>query len=390
MTSNESAHEAATYVPGAEGPNIPELQQAYTQNLNDVQVYIDQCRQAYDDRRNRWPGKTGFHRKAGAAAVPWEGASDQEAHVISEKAGAIVSSMLYAFRRSSIRAFPVSSDDAGRARLVSSFLKWMRDSYIPGFSDQAELAANYLAEKFLAVFYVGWRRKRTRSLQLLDLEAIFEAEPEFGELILDPVNDPLVIQFLQSHWEVNEQRARRALVELRKSGRAFIPIAVSKVDEPRVRALDPASEVFFPAYTRDPQEAPWVHVRELLTPQQILARVSGEGWSKEWADHVIEHYRGIISDDRVHDGTANHAYDPTSGQYRSELIEVVYTYQRLVDHEDGAEGDLLHGLASRIHPSSGRRRRRAGLHPEREAGADLRALREARAFGRVVGLSVRC
>ena len=53
---------------------------------------------------------------------------------------------MFSLARAHIRAYPVEIGDAARARVVSSFLKWMRDSYIPRFSEEMELAANNLFE----------------------------------------------------------------------------------------------------------------------------------------------------------------------------------------------------------------------------------------------------
>ena len=49
-----------------------------------LEAYFDLCRTSYDDRRNWWPGKSRDHRKHGADAFPWEGASDTESHVIDD------------------------------------------------------------------------------------------------------------------------------------------------------------------------------------------------------------------------------------------------------------------------------------------------------------------
>ena len=77
---NKSTFEALTYVDAT--PDISALRSAYEQTVNELESYFDLCRTSYDDRRNWWPGKSRDHRKHGADAFPWEGASDTESHVI--------------------------------------------------------------------------------------------------------------------------------------------------------------------------------------------------------------------------------------------------------------------------------------------------------------------
>ena len=77
------ASEALTYL--SKEPDVGALRNAYDQTVTELESYFDQCRNAYDDRRNFWPGKSRDLRKHGADAFPWEGASDMEAHVIEER-----------------------------------------------------------------------------------------------------------------------------------------------------------------------------------------------------------------------------------------------------------------------------------------------------------------
>ena len=71
---------ALTYV--SKTPDVKTLRYAYSKTISDLEYYFDLCRTSYDDRRNWWNGKSRDHRKHGADAFPWEGASDIESHVI--------------------------------------------------------------------------------------------------------------------------------------------------------------------------------------------------------------------------------------------------------------------------------------------------------------------
>lgn len=78
-----------------------------------------------------------------------------------------------ALRRSNVRAYPTEGTDAARAKVVSSFLKWMVSSgYIPRFMQEMELAANYLLERGILISYVGWQAEDRRIIQRLSLDQI--------------------------------------------------------------------------------------------------------------------------------------------------------------------------------------------------------------------------
>jgi hypothetical protein len=79
-----------------------------------------------------------------------------------------------------------------------------------------------------------------------------------------------------------------------------------------------------------------------MTSQEIEGAVTSDGWSQEWADYAIEHLRGVDSSELDTQYTARTA--TPIGRYSergTDLIEVVYAYQRLIDAEDGSEGIYL-------------------------------------------------
>ena len=174
---SDSISKALTFVQNE--PDVKTLRYAYDQTVTELEAYFDLCRTSYDDRRNFWPGKSRDHRKHGSDAFPWEGASDIEAHTIDERVTRLVSLFMSSLNAANIRAFPVGADDTARARVVSSFLKWMVTSgYISRFSKEMELGANYLLERGLLITYVGWHREDRTFLQKLDLNQIGQVNPD--------------------------------------------------------------------------------------------------------------------------------------------------------------------------------------------------------------------
>jgi len=337
---NESLeeHEALTYK--LKEPNVLLLKKAYDTTLNELQGYLDQCRQNYDDRRNYWPGKTRDMRKHGADPFPWEGSSDMEAHVIDERINSYVALFVGAMNRANIRAYPVEVNDVSRARVVSSFLKWMLSSYIPRFKKEMELSANYLLERGLAITYCGWDKQSNTYEQKISLEQIAQASPELAQGVLDGSADEMLTQQLQQAYPAtSNKKAKKALNDLRKTGVAIISVKRNQVNRPMVQTLTPDGDFFFPAYVTDPQRAPYCFWRTYYTPQELLNKVATEGWDQDWVDYVIEHYKGVNILTIEEQNQGRRSINLTDSSYSAEdLIEVIYGYQRLVDYEDGSQG----------------------------------------------------
>ena len=336
--SNTSEEKSLTFA--AKEPNVTVLQKAYDDTLADLEPYFQQCRQNYDDRNNIWPGKTRDLRKHGSDAFPWDGASDSEAHVIDERINSYVSLLMSSMVRANVRTYPVEFGDMARARVVSSFLKWMVSSYIPRFKKEMESSANHLLERGIAVTYVGWQREDRTYLQRLDLQQLAQVDPQLAQAVIDGSADDQLIAMLRSVYpSVTDARAKKALKDLRKKGIAEIPVSRRQVDCPLVQSLTPDGDFFFPSYTTDPQRAPYCFWRTYFTAQELKNKVSTEGWDADWVDYVIEHYRGVNIDTIGQENNTRKSVLWDDMVYEAnELIEIVYGYQRLVDPIDNSEG----------------------------------------------------
>jgi hypothetical protein len=336
---NESISESLTYL--QDEPDIKTLRYAYDQTVTELEAYFDLCRTSYDDRRNYWPGKSRDHRKHGADAFPWEGASDIECHVIDERITRLVSLFMSALKRANVRAFPVESSDIARSKLVSGFLKWMVSSgYIPRFYREMELGANYLLERGVLITYVGWHREDRRFLQKLDINQIAQISPEVAIAIQEGGSDDDLVVLLQATFEgTTAKRAKKALKELRKDGETELPVVRRQVNAPEVKTLAPDGDFFFPPYVTDPQRAPYCFWRTYYTPQELENKVVTDGWDEDFVDYVIEKYRGVNIDSIEREQEGRRSISLTDNAYEAEeLIEITYAYQRLIDEEDGSEG----------------------------------------------------
>ena len=337
--NSDSASEALTYL--SDEPDIRTLNYAYDQTVTELEGYFDLCRDSYDDRRNWWPGKSRDHRKHGADAFPWEGASDIECHIIDERITRLVSLFMASLRRANVRAFPVESSDIARSKLVSGFLKWMVSSgYIPRFYREMELGANYLLERGILISYVGWHQEDRSYKQEIDIEQIAQLSPDIYRAVQSGDRDEELIILMQNTFDgVSEKRAKKALKELRKNGVTNLPIIRRQINAPEVKTLAPDGDFFFPPYVTDPQRAPYCFWRTYYTPQELQNKVSTDNWDEGFVDHIISKFRGVNIDSIEREQEGRRSISLTDNAYEAEeLIEIVYGYQRLIDPEDGSEG----------------------------------------------------
>lgn len=317
-------------------PDIQTLRSAYDNCLLNLDEYFEICNRSYDDRRNIWDGKTTDLRKNGSNAFPWDGASDMEVNVIGERIDAFVSILDQALTRSHIKAFPTSTTSIPRAALVSSFLKWMKSSYIPDFKNQMELGANYLLEKGIMVTYVGWKREKRTFLQDVSLEELAQASPDMAEMIINATDDEMLIDMIvQAFPHMNAKRVNKFLREIRKAGKASIPVPRMSINCPFVQSCAPDGEVLFPPYVIDPQKSPYIFWRTFVTAQELEKKVTSEGWDADWVQGAIEDLRG--KDSYYLDGQKAKRFTNLPVANDDDLVMLVYAYQRLID-EDGAEG----------------------------------------------------
>jgi len=324
----------------ATGPDVGTLRSAYDEAVNELSFYFQQTSQAYNDRRNLWNGKSPDMRKHGADPFPWEGASDTEAHTVNEKINAYVSILMGSLKRANIRAYPVEVGDARSARVLSAFLKWMRSNYIADFYASAERSANYWLEKGLMITHVGWEFADRTFLKTLTLDEIAQASPEFAALFQDEANEPELAAMLQQTFPAMKTgRARRVVRQLRTRGTAEVPFSKQTINRPTTTACAPDADVFFPSWCIDPQQSPYVFWRVFMTSQQLEQAAATKEWNRDWVDFGIEHLRGVDTSQVDRDYSARQQSPQGRSMGReTDLIEVVYGYQRLIDEEDGSEG----------------------------------------------------
>jgi hypothetical protein len=335
----------------ASQPDIRQIKKDYDADVTDLTAYVTQCQDSYNNRNANWVGKNNQLVKSGDDAFPWAGASDTEVRLIEQCITTYVGMMMNALSQSNIRAYPTESSDIKKAGIISSFLKYMQKSYIKGFTLECETAANNLLEKGIAITYVDWEMKSRTHDEEFNLSLIEEVAPDLYELLADESRDKETIAMMTDMFDyVDVKKAKSALKELRDYGVAKIPVAKKDISRPFVETKFADIDIVIPSYVTDVQRSPRVHMRAFLTPQEVENCVTTKGWDAEVAEDLIENYRGFdysgmnqttYSSLRASQSRGGSTYGMNGMVDSKDLIEIVYTYRRLIDEKSGSEGIYL-------------------------------------------------
>ena len=326
-------------------PDIGYLQETYRRTQSELGEWIDRRQRDYDTRNCLWSGKSDDFKKhtdlsATGEVFPFDGASDQEVRLVDETINCMVSMSLNAIRRAQIVATPVESDDIERANVISSFIRWLVNSRMDEFYDQVELGLNHFYEKGMMVHYVYWESQDLKQQQSIKLDEIAQAMPQMAQVIQDGSMDEELSTALKNQFKVSKAKAKGMLRELRKDGETTIPVTRRVINQPRVKALAPDEDVFWPSYCIDPQEAPYVFHVINMTPEQLRSKINTEGWDEEFVDSAIELSQRGESDTPIN----NLRLQEEVIRDDDDTIRIVYCYQRLLDEDDvpGIYCTILH------------------------------------------------
>ena len=316
-------------------PDINYLRDTYRETQSSLGEWIDRRQRDYDVRNCIWAGKSNDFKKYSAnpetgEVFPWAGASDQEIRMVDNQINKCVAMSLNAVRQAHIVATPVESSDIARANVISMFVRWLVNTKMDDFYDQVELGLNHLFEKGMMVHYVYYESQDQKQQQAIKLDEIAMALPQIAEAIQDGSMDEELSAAISEQFGVSKKKARGMLKELRKDGETTVPVVRRVINRPRIKALAPDEDIFWPNYTIDPQEAPYVFHVLNMTPEQLRSKIASEGWDEEFVDKAIEN--ATIGENDVY--TNNLSLEDEILRDDDETIRIVYCYQRLLDEDN--------------------------------------------------------
>lgn len=316
-------------------PDINYLAETYRRTQADLGEWLDRRQRDYDVRNCMWSGKSDDFKKhsnlsSTGDVFPWDGASDQEIRMVDNQINKCVAMVMNAVRQAHIVATPVESGDIERANVISMFLRWLINTKMEEFYDQLELGLNHFFEKGLMCHYVWYDSQDLKQQQTIRLDEIAQALPQIAQAIQDGSMDEELSTALKDQFNVSKSKAKAMLRELRKEGTTTVPITRQVVNRPRLKALAPDEDVFWPNYTIDPQEAPYVFHVLHMTPEQLRAKIASEGWDEEFVEKAMELSQHTQRDDTLY----NVRQMDEVIRDDDETIRIVYCYQRLLDEDD--------------------------------------------------------
>ena len=330
---------------------LEDLRQAAT----DAGDWFDRMERATHVRQCIWDGQSDDGRKhrddIGREAFPWEGAADTRVRTVDEIVNEQAMLMLQSFVRSRIQAMGTESDDLSWGQKVTSVLKYVVWTKMKGqIRRELTLAAQWRQWFGSSVTCVMWDqqlRKMEQEITVEGLAAVLLSQDELQnpqavqagleaakQLVLDPSREEEAIGVLQKLSEILTKRgARKALAELRVTGRTVIDVPEVFAAEPRITALLPMVDIFFPALADDIQRQPWVAHREMLDPDELRDRINTHGYDADWVEDAI-----AKKDTRFDAGgywatglTASLRGAGSSPETAQNLVEIFHVYRRTVD-----------------------------------------------------------
>lgn len=347
--SSETADATLQFAPrNGDGPDMGALKKSYETCIANVQPYVDQCRINFRTRYALWNGQSSDgkkHAREGSKVdpTPWEGASDLRVFLTDEAINSKVAMQCMAFQKANIVAQPVEGNDIKRAKDVANFMRWMINTKIPHIDREVELLANYLNEKGVAATGQFWEVKQEKTLvnvTLQDLQAQFP-QLDIATLIFTVDAEENAKSLLEAMYGVDGKKAGEMLVELRDTQKTSAIVTGKKKSYPVVRAFNLDCDLFIPDTATDIETAPAIFRVQYFSPEQLRSFINSDGWDEEWVEAAIEKCKGqqIALQQNEFNQTISRSFIYNQ-QRMTDLVGVVYAYQRLSD-EEGIPGIYL-------------------------------------------------
>ncbi len=347
-------------------PDVQELLNEWRRasRLGDDFSRRDTCentRYAYWETQDATGKKLDRNMAEGKQAFPWDGASDTRVRMADTIVNDNVQVGRASFSRAEFSADGFEASDVAQVASISKLLSWARNSGIPSLASEQELLFQYRETFGWGILHIVWERKLAKRRQSIGMDEILALSKDYppdsvvGQLpamisdVSTEVQAANVVQQMYADFVMGQSpgilaeeitgmdvgKARKIVRDLRKWGQATFPVPYVKANNPRVIALEPYVDVFFPPETTDLQRARVIFRRDWMTEAELLAAEKSEGWKREWINKVIQMKgRGGLVQNTiktiVNDSSTYNIDDKTNEH------EVVWAYTKQVD-EDGVE-----------------------------------------------------
>jgi hypothetical protein len=339
----------------SETPDIPYLWQEYnrsTQNGGNVANIMEND----DIRLSRWAGQTADGKKhsesrlEGDAAFPFEGASDVRCRLVDRTINDIVAMLMTTFDRCKVKVKGTEFNDYDFAGSANILMDWLTQSKLRNeLRSEAELLAQYTQQYGWSGLHIIWEQEsalRYQTIRMDEINALCQKAQQGGSTsslkdlataIMAPEQEQYAVDLITQYLaDVDENDVKKAVRDLRETGKAEIPETYVSKNMPTVVSLKPFDEISFPPETINIQDARVIFRRVFMTEMEIRSQAAQYGWSEDFVNQAVS-VAGLRTN--FHDPNILPAATLINYQINRNmhLIEVVYAYSRLIK-EDGTQG----------------------------------------------------
>ncbi len=316
----------------SEAPNVTwlagELSRAYKPGV------LDSCD---DIRYTRWEGQDDDGRKwqrnmpAGRTVFPFDGASDTRIPLVDDVINWCVDLCTTSFWRAGLKVNAAEASDMQQAQVGQRVMDYLVGSRLYNeFCQEVELLAQYGWTYSWAALAVTWQQETSLKKQRMTVEQVAQLVPGIEDLLAnEEATDQVAELLLGFAPHLKKRRALQLVGELRREGVVEIPYPAVTRNSPSIAALQPHVDIVIPDETIDIQDAPVVFRRMMMTEARIRSMAAVEGWNQEWVEEAVKAGNQSPEAERT---TAVSRYSVQA--LGSNLIEVVWAYQKLIDDDD--------------------------------------------------------
>ena len=340
--ATQEIQEAAGYYIGE--PDVKMMSKWFYDTHLGLTDWLDECDDNFNTRFLFWRGKSNDgrkHAREGEEPFPWDLASDMEVPLIDETVQTRKALLINALRKANIMANPSGGDDLERARMVSGFLKWMVSTLIKEFYEEAEVGADHFLQRGLMATGTFYQKHQQKTLLPVTLAGLVREIPEIGELIQSGTEDieGELATMLQTIFDTNKKRAKKAAKELVEDGESQMPVTVTNIDRPVIKNFSMDEDLFLPQNTANYQRVPYMFSVDYMTPEEMREKVISDDWDEDWVEYMVDRKpRSEIirrTTQRIRDADGETRYEADSDNLG---IQVFWCYQRLTDPDDNVPG----------------------------------------------------
>ena len=291
------------------GCDLDAIRKAVKDSQSDQAWFVERNRLAFEAWHSRWTGQTADGRKhrwdgmaEDALIWPWEGSCDTRTRTCDKIIREHMTIALFAVLNMKVQAKSmrpiVSIRESAQATIL---LNWMLFTKMqPELGKEINLALNWRFGLGACALEVCWDQRRridyteVTTVQLMELVSQQVGQDgmmmdQLADLLNNPANEDLMIQFVQSLSPIVSIPQARAIVkDWRELRYAEIPIPYVFKSQPRWSALRLMVDLIIPGNTDTIQNARWTDRIEWVTETELIDRIETHGYDSDFVDEAID------------------------------------------------------------------------------------------------------